>query len=318
MKYFAGLLAALVWISANAAVSHVETLTYVVYRGTTIVAPNPTTLEACIAKRNDLMRQDGLNRTSGTQKFRCVATYAADATFSANPPPAPEPQTTLYINAGGPAISNYVADVHYVGGLASSNCQRTYSGIFLNRRYSDTQIEYRVPVKNGSYRVKLLTRECWNTAAGLRQQSATIEGAAVPTYDTYKADGGVIIQERTVAVSDGTLNIVVKAVKGDAILNGIDIEPSTAIPNPPGSVTLSWTTPTKNTDDTALTDLAGYRIHYGRSATTLHLTQQIDVPGATTWTLTGLDSGVWYFGVRSLTSGGAESALSNVASKSIP
>lgn len=32
-----------------------------------------------------------------------------------------------------------------------------------------------------------------------------------------------------------------------------------------GSATLSWTPPTKNTDGSRLTDLAGYKIYYGTS-----------------------------------------------------
>ena len=33
-----------------------------------------------------------------------------------------------------------------------------------------------------------------------------------------------------------------------------------------GTATLSWTAPTQNTDDSALTDLAGFRVYYGSSA----------------------------------------------------
>ena len=85
-----------------------------------------------------------------------------------------------------------------------------------------------------------------------------------------------------------------------------------------GSATLSWTPPTENTDGSTLTNLAGFRIQYGTSADALTQTVQIANPGVATYVVTGLNSGTWYFAVRAYSSGGAESANSNVASKTIP
>jgi hypothetical protein len=85
-----------------------------------------------------------------------------------------------------------------------------------------------------------------------------------------------------------------------------------------GSATISWTPPTQNTDGSTLSDLAGYHILYGTSAGAL--TQTIDVTnaGVATYVVTGLSSGSWFFAVRAFNSGGAESANSNVVSKTIP
>jgi hypothetical protein len=84
-----------------------------------------------------------------------------------------------------------------------------------------------------------------------------------------------------------------------------------------GSANLSWTAPTTNSDGTALTNLAGYRIHYG---TTTAMTQVVQVasPGIATYTLGNLSPGTWYFAVAAYASTGAESPLSNTASKTIP
>lgn len=87
-------------------------------------------------------------------------------------------------------------------------------------------------------------------------------------------------------------------------------------PPPSGSALLTWTPPTQNDDGSTLTDLAGYRIHYGRSASVLSETMQIDVPGATAWNVTGLDSGTWYFAVTAFTSTN-QSESSNVVSKTV-
>ena len=50
-----------------------------------------------------------------------------------------------------------------------------------------------------------------------------------------------------------------------------------------GSVTLSWTPPLTNSDGSALTTLAGYKIYYGRSAGSLSQIVTIDSAGVTRW-----------------------------------
>ena len=84
-----------------------------------------------------------------------------------------------------------------------------------------------------------------------------------------------------------------------------------------GSATVSWSAPTTNTNGSALTDLAGYHIYYGTSASSL--TQVVDVSSAsaTSYAVPNLASGTWYFEVTSITSAGVESAPSSVVSKTI-
>jgi hypothetical protein len=83
-----------------------------------------------------------------------------------------------------------------------------------------------------------------------------------------------------------------------------------------GSATLSWLAPTTNTDGTALTDLAGYRIYYGTSASALSDTVPLGL-GVQTYVIGSLGPGTWYFAVRAITSTGVESALSDTVSKTI-
>lgn len=80
---------------------------------------------------------------------------------------------------------------------------------------------------------------------------------------------------------------------------------------------LSWTPPTENTDGSALTNLAGYSIHYGRSTSTLSESIAVDNAGVSTYTLEDLSPGQWFFAVRSRNDLGVESALSNVVGKTI-
>lgn len=82
-----------------------------------------------------------------------------------------------------------------------------------------------------------------------------------------------------------------------------------------GSATLSWTPPTRNTDGSTLTDLAGYLISYGSSASDLSHTVEVSNPGIATYVVENLSPGTWYFSVRAYSSSGVQSAPSNVASK---
>ncbi len=86
---------------------------------------------------------------------------------------------------------------------------------------------------------------------------------------------------------------------------------------PPGTATLKWTAPTQNTDGTPLTNLAGYRIHYGASPEALISVVQLANPGASSYALSNLAPGTYYFAIRSYTSVGSQSALSNVLSKTV-
>lgn len=109
-----------------------------------------------------------------------------------------------------------------------------------------------------------------------------------------------------ISVSDGTTSVALPAFSIAA--NSVTL----------GSATLSWVAPTQNTDGSSLTNLAGYRIAYGTSASALNQTIDISNPSLTTYVVDDLAAGTWYFAVKAYTSAGAESALSNVASKTIP
>lgn len=93
--------------------------------------------------------------------------------------------------------------------------------------------------------------------------------------------------------------------------------PASPPPSDSGTATLSWIPPTMNTDNTPLTDLAGYRILYGTSQTNLDRTIALNTAGTTTYVVEGLTSGTWYFAVRAVNSKGVESENSSIVSKTI-
>ena len=84
------------------------------------------------------------------------------------------------------------------------------------------------------------------------------------------------------------------------------------------STTLSWAAPTENHDNSPLTDLTGYIIHYwtqaGRNETKIY----VDDAETTSYDVENLMLGTYYFSVTAINSDGRESTFSNMAEKTIP
>jgi hypothetical protein len=100
---------------------------------------------------------------------------------------------------------------------------------------------------------------------------------------------------------------------------------STPTPTPsplPGpttsSATLNWVAPTTNTNGSALTDLAGYKIYYGTSSNQLTSTITISNPGQLTYVVDGLSIGTtYYFAIAAVSTGGVQSSDSSVVARLI-
>jgi len=84
-----------------------------------------------------------------------------------------------------------------------------------------------------------------------------------------------------------------------------------------GTATIQWAAPTQNTNGTALTDLQGFKIVYGTSASNLNLSQSVSGATAKSATIAALATGTWYFAVRAVNTSGVESANSAVVSRTI-
>jgi hypothetical protein len=84
-----------------------------------------------------------------------------------------------------------------------------------------------------------------------------------------------------------------------------------------GAALLSWIPPTDNTDDSTLTDLAGYKIRYGTSPGNYSNTEIINNPGLTSFLIENLASADWYFVMTAFNDSGIESVYSTEVSKTI-
>jgi len=84
----------------------------------------------------------------------------------------------------------------------------------------------------------------------------------------------------------------------------------------PITVQLTCTAPTTNTDNSPLTNIAGYRTQNATTFEEVPNAPRIQYPGQNTvFTISGIAPGLNHFGARTYTTTGAESYLSNIVSK---
>jgi hypothetical protein len=84
-----------------------------------------------------------------------------------------------------------------------------------------------------------------------------------------------------------------------------------------GTAILSWSAPTTNTDGTPVTTLAGYHVYYGMAQGALTNSVAVNGAATTTYEITGLTAGTWYFAIAADAADGAESTKSAIGSKTI-
>jgi hypothetical protein len=139
----------------------------------------------------------------------------------------------------------------------------------------------------------------------------------LPAWATFSASTGALTGAPTAAAVGAYPGIVISVsnASGKASLAPFSITVSE--PQASGSANLSWIAPTENTNGTPLTNLAGYRIEWGSSAGNLSQSVTIANAGLTTYEVTSLAPGTWYFAVQAFNTLGGYGPLSNVASKTI-
>jgi len=84
-----------------------------------------------------------------------------------------------------------------------------------------------------------------------------------------------------------------------------------------GSATLSWAPPTTNTDGSPLTNLAGYKVYWGTSPADFPNFVTLNNPGLTTYVVSNLVPGTYFFVATTLNKLGIESTFSNAARQTI-
>jgi len=165
------------------------------------------------------------------------------------------------------------------------------------------------PVASDSYGLRMVFF-VYNKPAWLTLNSATglLWGTPGPgDVGTY----GTIVE----SVTDGYKTATLRAFNLTVTAGGSGS--SSLLQTAPAAVTLQWQPPTQNTDDSPLTDLAGYHVYYGTSAEALNSKITVASPGISSYVVENLSPGTWYFAVAAYNSNGVEGNLSGVASRSV-
>ncbi|MBC7984355.1 MAG: hypothetical protein H7Y02_10930 [Candidatus Obscuribacterales bacterium] len=151
------------------------------------------------------------------------------------------------------------------------------------------------------------------TASDANGDALTYSVVNAPLWAVFNTATGQLSGLPSIAATHS--NITIRVSDGQATVSlpafSIAVRSGTV-----GNATLTWATPTNNTDGSALTDLGGYRIVYGTSSNTLDRQVQLTADRLT-HTIDNLVSGTWYFAIRAYSTADVESSLSAIMYKTI-
>jgi hypothetical protein len=151
--------------------------------------------------------------------------------------------------------------------------------------------------------------------------TVTFQIQGKPAWAAFNTSTGALTGSPAVANEGTTAAITITGSNGSssASIGPFTIAVNAAAPSAPttGSANLSWTVPTENTDGSPLTNLAGFHIYYGTSSG--NWTSTITVLDATqsSYAVSGLASGTYFFAIVAFNTAGEDSPQSDVASKTI-
>lgn len=98
--------------------------------------------------------------------------------------------------------------------------------------------------------------------------------------------------------------------------SGYSVQSSPAL-NSTGKVTISWLAPTENEDDSPVSELAGFAIHYTKREGHDPVTVYVNDPTVTSYTIENLAPGEYYFSISAIEKDGGKSDWSNVIAKTV-
>ena len=179
----------------------------------------------------------------------------------------------VQINAGGPAVTPFVADTDFSGGSANSTgatidvsaANSAPAAVYQTGRYG--AFSYSVPglTPNTNYTVRLHFAETYWNAAGQRIQNITINGAAaLSNFDIFAAAGAenkAVVKTFTAAAdTSGKITVAFAhtagSPDGNALVAGLEVLGTTAS-LPPTVATAASATPNPVTNMTANVSVLG-------------------------------------------------------------
>ncbi len=139
-----------------------------------------------------------------------------------------------------------------------------------------------------------------------------------PAWANFSIVSGALYGTPSSAQTGTYADVVISASNGrySSALPAFNVTVASAAPRQ-GTATLGWVLPTENANGSPLSNLAGVRIYYGTNEADLTRSLTVSGTSATSYTLSGLSAGTWFFAAAAYSTSGMQSAMSTIVSKTI-
>ena len=146
---------------------------------------------------------------------------------------------------------------------------------------------------------------------------ATLDPASGHISGTPGPDDAGVYESISITVADATHQAVTApfSITVNSAPDAPDSMDTQEVGN--GVASLQWEIPPSKVSGEPLDDLVGFRILYGRSSSDLDHSVMIQDPATTSYQVSGLTSGLWYFAVVAVNANGLEGPPTTLANKSI-
>lgn len=154
------------------------------------------------------------------------------------------------------------------------------------------------------------------TAIDAEGDTLTFDISNAPGWATFDSVTGRLTGTPALADVGTTAGVLISVSDGNrsSSLAPFDL---VVVPASSGSATVSWVPPSTNVDGSALQDLAGFYVYYGRDTENLSEWVIADDPNSALITIENLNPGIWYFAVTAFDTAGNQSSRSPQVSKEI-
>lgn len=290
------------------------------------------TLAACgggvtpVESPASLSTTTGLNLTlSGTP----ATSVAAGSSYSFQPTVTQGSGTVTFSIAGMPIWATFNSTTGALSGTPSTANEGMTGAITITAgsggqtaSIGPFTIDVTAPTKlvlSGAPATSVAAGSSYAFQPTVTQSSGTVAFSisGMPSWATFDSTTGALTGTPSTANEGMTGAITITASSGGQTASIGPFTIDVTSPTIGGSATLTWVAPTQNSNGTPLTDLAGFIIQYGTSPAAM--TQSITVPSAsaTSYEITNLAPGAYYFQIIAYASDGTQSAPSNVGSLTI-
>jgi hypothetical protein len=155
------------------------------------------------------------------------------------------------------------------------------------------------------------------TATDADQDTVTFTIANKPGWAAFDPATGVLSGTPAATDVGAYAGIEIAATDGEAVTALPAFSITVAAGATTKTVSLAWTPPTQNDDGSTLTDLSGYKIHYGTASKSYSQSVPVDNAGLTRYDIDTLPKGTIYIAMTAVNAAGAESDFSSEVSVTV-